>query len=224
MEWRLLLVLFLVICAASCKTVYEGFNTLYSLSFCQQDKYNDVSASSGNGPRFKEAVLLYHNIHRRKHDLPLLSWDNRLASIAAAWSKQCNWFHSPYNGLGENLAQDGDPKQAVGLWYGEICQYDLDVQSAKNGAMVGHMIQMLSKHASKLGCHRTKCVNGLMKQNPDRTRVVLPGTQNRHSFVCVYQNQYEPQERINPPIDDKVKECIASATSCNTCLNKNREY
>jgi hypothetical protein len=220
MEWRLLLVLFLVICAASCKTVYEGISTLYSLSFCQQDIYKDVSASSGNGPRFKEAVLLYHNIHRRKHGLPLLSWDDRLASIAAAWSKQCKWFHSPYNGLGENLAQDGDPKQAVGLWYGEICEYDLDRLSAKNGAVVGHMLQILSQSTSKLGCHRTKCVNGLT----DTTGKVLPDTLNNHSFVCVYDNQYRQRDGIKQPIDEKVKECIASASSCITCLNRNRGY
>ncbi|MBR4877306.1 MAG: hypothetical protein IKU14_06315, partial [Rhodocyclaceae bacterium] len=76
----------------------------------------------------KCAILKAHNDARdaEKAGLPHLKWNDKLAEIAFAYSKQCKWQHSQ-NGYGENLmmgtAGGFTVADAVNAWAGEKKNY-----------------------------------------------------------------------------------------------------
>lgn len=84
-----------------------------------------------------------HNSYRANHNAQPLSWDDSLASDAAAWAARCVWRHSPFM-WGENMAAGGasnSPAALAALWYTqEVCHYQYSAPAFSH--TTGHFTQV----------------------------------------------------------------------------------
>lgn len=110
----------------------------------------------------KCAILKAHNDARdaEKAGLPHLKWNDKLAEIAFAYSKQCKWQHSQ-NGYGENLmmgtAGGFTVADAVNAWVGEKKNYNGQPIGQGNFGSYGHYTQVVWKATTEVGCGYAKC-------------------------------------------------------------------
>jgi len=119
-----------------------------------------------------QGALDQHNVFRCMHDVPLMTWDDKIAANAQAWADSGNRGHSPGSwrevdgeerACGENLGW-GYPAvsgvMATSNWYGEIENtnpYGLASSwRAVKGKPVGHYTQLVWKGSTKLGCGKGK--------------------------------------------------------------------
>ncbi|PNH04104.1 Cell wall protein PRY3 [Tetrabaena socialis] len=119
-------------------------------------------------------ALSLHNQYRAAHHAAPLSWSSSLESSAQSWASQlasgCQFSHSGWTGLGENLAAGYNTwADAAFAWYDEIRQYNYAAASF-NGA-TGHATQMLWLATTEVGC---------------AVVASAPGCWQRNVFVCHY--------------------------------------
>jgi hypothetical protein len=71
-----------------------------------------------------QAVLESHNVYRRRHRVPELSWSWPIASGAAVYAAKCSWGHPPGLELGESMyaASQGplNLTEPADVWYNEV--------------------------------------------------------------------------------------------------------
>ncbi|XP_021059931.1 GLIPR1-like protein 1 [Mus pahari] len=109
-------------------------------------------------PKFIKAFLDIHNELRRKvqppaADMNQLFWDQQLAKIAKAWSRECKFSHNPctskqhgclrdYDFIGENIYLGGietQPENVVINWHNESRNYNFDLNTCSK--VCGHYTQ-----------------------------------------------------------------------------------
>ncbi|MDH5425892.1 MAG: CAP domain-containing protein [Gammaproteobacteria bacterium] len=131
------------------------------------------------GTTAKDDFLCAHNAVRAtanpvpSPELPALSWNDNLATVAQAWADQCNWSHNPdraaeYNSLsgeatsvGENLYlttfSNPAPDAAVTAWAAEASSYDYATNSCATGEVCGHYTQLVWRDTLNVGCGMKLC-------------------------------------------------------------------
>mmetsp|Transcript_65307 Transcript_65307/g.120304 ORF Transcript_65307/g.120304 Transcript_65307/m.120304 type:complete len:341 (-) Transcript_65307:38-1060(-) len=144
---------------------------------------------SSDAPSDLKPTLDQHNIYRKKHQAPDLTWDDNLMQKAQSWADNCEWEHSTM-GYGENLwtayGVSLDPTKPVKDWYDEIKDYDFNNPGFSSAT--GHFTQVVWKSTTKVGCAVTKCstLKGL-------------GWSDAWMFVCEYSppGNYQGQFATN---------------------------
>lgn len=109
-------------------------------------------------------LLLWHNVYRCMHDVPLLTWDDTIAANAQRWANQCggNMQHSSnevranvagFQRTGENLyrSTQASGKEGAKMWYDEI-ESTWGGLVSSFGMGTGHYTQLVWKGTTKLGC------------------------------------------------------------------------
>jgi hypothetical protein len=124
----------------------------------------NAGAYYGGDTRYQ--FLAQQNAARASMGLPLLVWDERVASYARWYAQSrrgdCALVHSsgPY---GENLFWGSGtgwaPAQAVGAWLSERPRYDY-LSNSCYGGMCGHYTQIMWRSTRRVGCAEVTCYNG----------------------------------------------------------------
>lgn len=118
----------------------------------------------------QQRALLHHNIHRRNHSAPDLTWNVDLAKYAKELALRCNFQHNTSiggGGYGQNLAvglkEDNITSSITDLWYGgEFNAYNpkwyntSEPDMSKFGSF-GHFTQVVWKGTTSLGCYVADC-------------------------------------------------------------------
>ena len=104
-----------------------------------------------------QTLLDMHNAYRARHCAPPLTWSTQIAAEAQRWANRCVTEHDPNNELGENLAWGTvlPARQAVGLWYDEISEYNYKAPGFDNET--GHFTQVIWRDSKQIGCGRAMC-------------------------------------------------------------------
>jgi len=100
-------------------------------------------------------ILAIHNFYRAKYNVPLLDWNDDIASYAADHTGDCVMHHTdgPY---GENLGWGySDAIAGVEAWYGEYNEYNY--QAATFDGNSGHFTQVIWKGTTQVGCYIRDC-------------------------------------------------------------------
>ena len=146
-----------------------------------------------------EAMLGAHNVARRRHCAPPLSWSDDLARVAQAYASTCPRGHSSHAsraGLGENVAW-GQPtaEDAVREWYDEVDHYTFDDGGASSSGVVGHFTSVVWKSTTQLGCgYRAACPT---PEGPDGL--------GRHVWVCHYAPHGNTAPRVNGTKNERLR-------------------
>lgn len=141
------------------------------------DSLAQWQSSRGMGPRFRRVVagagsrkrakgrevrecLEAHNARRRRHAVPDLVWDPKIAAYAAKRAEYIaergiRAFKHPKNScVGENLYAQGGPNwdctRAIGAFYQEIKFYDFN--RAHFEERTGHFTAMIWRATRRVGC------------------------------------------------------------------------
>eukprot|EP00775_Hariotina_reticulata_P009625 gene9625-biopygen11521 len=115
-------------------------------------------------------ILKKHNMYRRRHRAPPLTWNPTLAAQARAYASKCIWGHDFNNrNSGENLfasysagsavSQRAILDAAITMWYDEVKQYSFS--NPGFGMNTGHFTQVVWKGSRQLGCAIKACNSGL---------------------------------------------------------------
>jgi glioma pathogenesis-related protein 2 len=113
-------------------------------------------ASGARAQSDPQTLLDAHNAYRARHCAPALIWSPELATAAQRWANRCLFDHDPNSETGENLAWGTrlSAREAVGLWYEEISQYNY---SAPGFGPAGHFTQLVWRGSKQLGCGAAMC-------------------------------------------------------------------
>ena len=111
-------------------------------------------------------MLEYHNTYREAHEVPALTWDERLAEFAREFCRILNlnntFVHSGRKVFGENVYRSTTTrtyrdsavlkkaKRSVKKWYKESAFYNYDNPGFKKE--YGHFTQAVWKATKGLGC------------------------------------------------------------------------
>ncbi len=126
-----------------------------------------------------EPMLSAHNQVRSQHNVPSLSWSERLARDAANWAdhlaeaESCKLIHGGF-GQGENLfwasprvsstgqtdVQQIAPEAVVQSWASEQADYDYPTNTCQ-GEQCGHYTQIVWVETEEVGCAKRLCENTL---------------------------------------------------------------
>ena len=145
-----------LVCPCTCTPQDDTENTHYN-----DDNTNDNSFGISTE---EEIMLSEHNLRRRRHGVPDLSYDRKLARDSADWcdtlATSNTWAHSDQTnsveGYGENLYYsygmplDRVPATAVKKWYDEINLYDFS--SPGFSSPTGHFTQLVWRETTHVGC------------------------------------------------------------------------
>jgi pathogenesis-related protein 1 len=103
-----------------------------------------------------QTMLDAHNAVRARHCAPPMSWSPALAASAQQWANRCVFNHDRNNPYGENLAWGTrlSAREAFGLWYEEISQYNW---RAPGFGPAGHFTQVIWRDSRQLGCAAARC-------------------------------------------------------------------
>jgi hypothetical protein len=127
--------------------------------------YDDNNTDNSFGMSEAEEIMLQeHNLYRRRHGVPDLTYDRDLARAAAEWCDHLattnTWAHSDQSdseeGYGENLYYsygmplDKVPATAVKKWYDEIELYDFS--NPGFSFPTGHFTQLIWRDTTNVGC------------------------------------------------------------------------
>jgi len=99
-----------------------------------------------------------HNMlrsHEGAANMNLMVWDTSLASQAASWAAQCQYRHSEYPGLGENLWRHttNNITTAVDVWYNEKRKYNYETNKCDSGGIdCRHYTQVVWANSGNVGC------------------------------------------------------------------------
>ena len=155
-----------------------------------------------------QKMLDYHNMYRKAHGSPALTWSPSLAKDAASWAAECRWAHSPSSirpDQGENLyASSGYPEEsayssAAISWYNEIELYSFDDPGDFGNHTfkdIGHFTAMVWRDTKEVGCARAMC-NGGTEYSP-----FGPGSDEDWVYVVC---RYSPPGNMLAPGPDKFK-------------------
>ena len=139
-------------------------------------------ATIGMAQSVNDEFLNAHNSERETLGIPLLVWDDTLATYANEYATSedtpqggCSGalVHSggPY---GENLywywTSDGTlatPSQAVSAWISENIYYDYQTNTCATGEVCGHYTQVVWAGTSRVGCVAHACTS-----NPGATYTI----------------------------------------------------
>lgn len=136
-----------------------------------------------NGQRFAR-TLDAHNKVRRAHNLPPLTWSDKLANYAQQWAnrsakvRNCGMKHRPQQGRykqehGENLWWASPRTWSNGLrelqpitiqrvvkdWADEQPFYDYASNTCKPGEQCGHYTQIVWRETTQVGCAYQQCAD-----------------------------------------------------------------
>lgn len=129
------------------------------------------SAPSASASTYQQAAVLHHNLHRANHSAPDLTWDDKLASIAASIAGTCVWKHNVTaggGGYGQNIAAGSTSANISSVitdgWYnGEVNAfnglYGQASPSTANFESWGHFSQVVWKDTTTVGCATVDCTN-----------------------------------------------------------------
>jgi len=125
-----------------------------------------------------QGALDKHNVYRCMHGVPLLTWDDAIATNAQAWATNGVYGHSASSArvvggeqLGENLAWGYPELSGIGatqMWYKEIeftsgpyGTADSMTDATPSNEFIGHYTQVVWSTSTKLGCGKgTATVGG----------------------------------------------------------------
>lgn len=137
-------------------------------TFCERivDSHNKVRQSINEGSFMGEP--------KPSSPLPMLTWDPKLAAVAANYAKNCIWEHngnrerdyaaqggSGY--VGENLAVVGGSKEpstdktVIDQWSSEAQHYNYSSNSCQSGEQCGHYTQVVWSATLRVGCAIQYC-------------------------------------------------------------------
>lgn len=121
-------------------------------------------------------LLKGHNAIRKEKGLSPLTWSNKLAEDAQAWSEVlqnegCTMRHNYTSGYGENLywqKQNGgsvakmisDEATANTAWITEEKYYSYTDNTCQAGKQCGHYTQIVSANTTQVGCGISSCIVG----------------------------------------------------------------
>lgn len=114
----------------------------------------------------QKALLDAHNKARAKHCLTPLIWSAEAERAAQKWASSCKrdagnrFMHDPGNStFGENLAWGTSlgGAESVGLWYGEIKDFDFAAPVYTHEPQVGHFTQVIWRTTTHVGCAMAVC-------------------------------------------------------------------
>ncbi|XP_021030350.1 GLIPR1-like protein 1 [Mus caroli] len=127
-------------------------------------------------PKFINAFLNIHNELRRKvqppaADMNQLIWDEKLARLAKAWTRECKLAHNPctskkygclldYDFIGENIylgEVETQPEDVVNNWHNENTYYNF-VDNTCSKICVNYT-QVVWAKTFKIGCAVSNCPN-----------------------------------------------------------------
>uniref|UniRef100_A0A5K3F4B1 SCP domain-containing protein n=1 Tax=Mesocestoides corti TaxID=53468 RepID=A0A5K3F4B1_MESCO len=118
----------------------------------------------------RRAILQYHNQIRQKVQPPasnmkLMGYSLKMEKLAMEWASQCRWehpdpkFYTQYEGIGQNLALRGGPKQTFTKmaegWYNEVKHYNYSSNYCSR--VCGHYTQMVWASTTVVGCAMHRC-------------------------------------------------------------------
>lgn len=165
---------------------------------------NSGGGSDGSFPH--DAVLRKHNIYRCMHNIPLMSWNEDVASQAQAWADHTkgDMKHGGCEGYGQNLAgllpEGGyDEENGVKMWYDEV-EFTNDGLVDSFGMNTGHYTQVVWKATTEVGCGkfvRDTCGNG-------------------KGGDCLLVCCYKPPGNYKGQFQDNVKGPVKSQSECET--------
>ncbi|XP_033724789.1 uncharacterized protein LOC117314794 [Pecten maximus] len=154
-------------------TCTNEYKALKGHTLCMRD--DSRVRVSGVSEVDKKMITDLHNDYRSKveppaTDLVTLKWDERLASVAQKWAKQCKAGHDkmrkiPSIGMsvGQNVAGGYKTwEEAVFHWYDEIrmWRYGVDPDSYLGSGgwrKIGHFTQMVQNATFLVGCGYAEC-------------------------------------------------------------------
>ena len=144
---------------------------------------HNTARPMSKGQRFAR-TLDAHNMVRSAHNLPPLTWSDKLANYAQEWAdrsakvRNCGMEHRPQQGkykqqYGENLwwasprvwsnglkeLQPITIQRVVKDWADEIEFYNYANNSCKPGEQCGHYTQIVWKETTQVGCAYQQCAD-----------------------------------------------------------------
>lgn len=147
--------------------------SMFAVAACSEPSDAPGDGSVGHDePSELHGITQLHNEVRATVGVPPVSWDPRLAAIAAAWAAQCVDKESP-SGLvdhnpnrsqeyptkvGENIfAASGivTARDAVDSWAAERVDYDYASNSCSK--ICGHYTQVVWRATTMIGCAMNTC-------------------------------------------------------------------
>lgn len=133
------------------------------------------STSSGASPTgtlpltLAQRAVLHHNLHRRNHSAPDVTWDTALAGYAQTLAERCSFQHNTSIGgsaYGQNIAaglKDNNITSVItDLWYGSEFNaylpsyYGQEPDMSKFGSF-GHFTQVVWSTTTTIGCFVADC-------------------------------------------------------------------
>ncbi|ODQ63784.1 PR-1-like protein, partial [Nadsonia fulvescens var. elongata DSM 6958] len=109
---------------------------------------------------YQNDVLDRHNLYRRRHHVPDLTWNDDLANYAKEYLDNHNLcFQLEHSGgsYGENLAGGFSTAAAIDAWYNEVSLYDFN--KSEFSSATGHFTQVVWKGSTEVGCYTYQCGN-----------------------------------------------------------------
>src|SRR3954470_13203056 len=88
--------------------------------------------------------------------LPALTWSDGAAAVAQAWADNCVYQHNANRGTrGENIAATSpagnrNAAAVVGLWAGEVSDYNYAANSCAAGKECGHYTQIVWRGTTRV--------------------------------------------------------------------------
>lgn len=113
-----------------------------------------------------EGITEVHNVIRREHGVPELSWDEALVTVSEEWiaeldsTNNCQMEHNWDSPYGENLFKanyEADNEEVVLSWASEEAYYDYESNECQAGEMCGHYTQLIWSTTEHVGCAMLKC-------------------------------------------------------------------
>ncbi|XP_031205526.1 glioma pathogenesis-related protein 1 [Mastomys coucha] len=167
----------------------------------------------------KECVQVHNQlrskVNPRARNMLYMSWDPKLAQIAKAWAKSCEFKHNPqlhlrihpnFTALGENIWLGSlsifSVSSAISAWYNEIENYDFSTWECTG--ICGHYTQVVWADSYKLGCAVQFCsrrANFICNYGPAGNYETRPYKQGATCSDCPKDNKCLNRLCINPRRD-----------------------
>lgn len=165
---------------------------------CASQLYKSPGATRLSREQIKSDALAVHNHFRKLHGLQPLEWDDELAKHAQNHANTCVYGHTNYEifkhknitlpqQFGENLGLGhANVVDISNQWYDEIRDYDYDAGKSRNGANVGHFLQMMWDDVKKVGCAVHTCSDGFFDGTKSKDHWDKRDPNFKLSWACYY--------------------------------------
>ncbi|KAM9229881.1 glioma pathogenesis-related protein 1 [Dugong dugon] len=144
--------------------------TAWMVSLVSCYSYTSTTLPDIENEDFIQDCVRIHNKFRSEvnptaSDMLYMTWDTKLAQIAKAWAKTCQFKHNEqlkqphklhpnFTSLGENIWTGSvsifSVSSAITNWYSEIKYYDFKTQKCQK--VCGHYTQVVWANSYKVGC------------------------------------------------------------------------